>query len=358
MKRFLILFVLLTTVSGFSQTINPLLNSFTESIRKEYKIPALAAAYITTDSIYYGISGTTKINNSQKVTLKSKFHLGSNTKAITSFVAMKLIEENKISLDTKFFDLFQELKSDKNTQYHSITLGDLLSHTARIQPYTSGFEYSKLPELKGDISEKRKAFAEFVLSQAPVTKGTYSNAGYALASLMLEKTSGKSYEDLIKITFSQLELDCFFGFPNRQDINSPWGHWTEADTPIPLGPDHFYKLNPIVAPAGDISMNIVDYSKFVQLHLKGLNKDNYLKSQSYQTLLFGKKDMAYGWGNAKINDLTFGYHDGSAGTFYAHLIISVDMNVAVVILANSADVTSQNGIYRLKEMIIQNYDEF
>src|SRR5690554_7237522 len=100
MKRFLILPILLTIVLGFSQTTSPLLDSFTENIRKEYNIPALAAAYITTDSIYYGVSGTTQITNHQKVTLQNKFHLGSNTKAITSFIAMRLIEDYKIDLKT------------------------------------------------------------------------------------------------------------------------------------------------------------------------------------------------------------------------------------------------------------------
>ena len=76
MKRFLTLSIVLSGVWGFSQTVSPLLDSFTQSIQKEYKIPALAAAYITTDSIYYGISGTTQVNNNQKATLQNKFHLG------------------------------------------------------------------------------------------------------------------------------------------------------------------------------------------------------------------------------------------------------------------------------------------
>ncbi len=358
MKRFFTLLVVFSGVCGFSQAVNPLLDSFTKSIQKEYKVPALVAAYITTDSVYYGISGTTQITNNQKITLLNKFHIGSNTKAITSFVAMKLIEAHKIELTTPFFDLFQDIKSNQNKTYHFITLGDLLSHTAQIQPYTSGMEYMKLPEFKGTISEQRKAFAEFVLNEEPAPKGTYSNAGYALASLMLEKVSGKSYEELIKNTFDELNMDYFFGFPNKENPDHPWGHWLESGISTPLGPDHFYKLNPVVAPAGDLSMNIIDYSNFVQLHLRGLRQDNYLKSQNYQTLLFGKKEMAYGWGNLTMNGLTFAFHDGSAGTFYTHMILSKDMNVAVVVMANSADAVTQEGIYKLKERILQSYDEF
>jgi len=209
---------------GFSQNTNSYLNNITDDIKKEYKIPAIAVAYVTLDQIYYGISGTTRIDTNQKVTLKNKFHIESNTKAITSFIAMKLVEENKISLDTKFFDLFKKMKSNQNIEYHSIYLGDLLSHNAKIQPYTIGNEFTKLPNFKGNVSNRRKSFAEFVLTEKPIDQGTYSNAGYVLASLMLEKISGKSYEELLKNTSLDLEMDYFIGFPNKESIDNAWGH--------------------------------------------------------------------------------------------------------------------------------------
>ena len=361
MKKISLSFVLFSLVSfvSFSQKSNVYLDSLTESFRKEHKIPSLAVAYVTTDSIYYGISGTTKIDGTQKVNLKNKFHIGSNTKAITSFIAMKFIEEDKISLETKFFDLFKEMKSEKNTFYHEITLGDLLSHNAGIQSYTAGVEFKKLPDFKGTTSEKRKSFSEFVLNENSVPKGTYSNAGYVLASLMLEKIGGKSYEELLKKTFSDLNLDYFIGFPNKESIDNPWGHWIEFITNIPLAPDHFYKMEDFMVSAGDISMNIIDYSKFIQLHLKGLfGEDNYLKSENYKALHLGKPNMAYGWGNAKSNSLTFSYHDGSAGTFYTHLLISHEMKTAVIVFANSADTETQKGIYKLREQVMENNHNF
>lgn len=359
MKKIYPVLLMLFSVVGWTQNTAIYLDSLTENVRKEYNIPALAVAYVTPNSVYYGIAGTTKIDNDQKVTLKRKFHIGSNTKAVTSFIAMKFIEENKISLRTKFFDLFKEMKSDKNALYHDITLGDLLSHNAQVHSYTAGNEFTKLPELKGAVSDKRKAFAEFVLTETPVAKGTYSNAGYALAALMLEKTSGKSYEELVQNTFSELGLDYFIGFPNKENIDNPWGHWIEFFTNVPLAPDHFYQLEDFMVSAGDLSMDIVDYSKFIQLHLKGLFVgDNYLKTESYKTLHLGKSNMAYGWGNIKNNEQTFSYHDGSAGTFYTHLLISHETQTAVIVFANAADANTQKGIYKLREQVVQNNDNF
>ena len=351
--------MMLFSVIGWTQNTTVYLDSLTDSIRKEHNIPALAVAYVTPDNFYYGIAGTTKINNDEKVTLKSKFHIGSNTKAVTSFIAMKLIEENKISIETKFFDLFMGMKSDRNASYHEITFGDLLSHNAKIPPYTAGNEFTKLPEFQGTPSEKRKAFSEFLLKENFVEKGTYSNAGYVLAALMMEKVSGKSYEELLQSTFSDLKLDYFMGFPNKENIHHPWGHWIEFFMNVPLEPDHFYQLEDFMASAGDLSMNLVDYSKFIQLHLKGLFvADNYLKTDSYKKLHSGLQGMSYGWGNFQKDNQVFSYHDGSTGTFYTHLLISHETQTAVIVFANAADVNTRKGIYALREKVMQNSSKF
>ncbi|MEZ4804282.1 MAG: hypothetical protein R2852_02010 [Bacteroidia bacterium] len=60
-----------------------------------------------------------------------------------------------------------------------------------------------------------------------------------------------------------------FGFPNRQDTLNPWGHWLQNGTLIPLAPDHHTHYL-ILCYAGDSVQGIVDYSKWIQLHLPEL----------------------------------------------------------------------------------------
>jgi len=331
------------------------LDTLTAKIQAEYKIPAIAVSVIKSDTRYYGIQGTTKINGDNDVTLENKFHLGSNSKAITSFIAMKMASEGKIRFDTQFIELFPELKDSINLEYDSITLGDLLSHQAKVQPYTSGIDFIKLPKFSGEVSDKRRAFTRFVLNEKSVKKGTYSNAGYVIASLMLEKASSLTFEELVKKYLSELDLECYFGFPNKENQTNPWGHWMESGMLIPLGAEHFYKLEDYMLAAGDIAMNLVDYSRFIQIHLQGLQgKSDYLTKEAFETLHFKYKGLAYGWGNNGAKTDITSFHDGSAGTYYCHAMLFPHKDLAVIVLTNSAAPEHVKGIYKLRKLIVQN----
>lgn len=351
---FLFLVLLFFSIIVSAQKTNTIIDSLVAKTIKEYNIPAISASLVTSDNVFYGIGGITKINDSKKVTLQSKFHLGSNTKAITASVAMKMIENKELNLDTKFVDVFPELRDNIKKVYQEITLADLLSHKAQIQPYTSGLEYIKLPKFKGKVSDKRYEFAKFVLNEEPVTKGTYSNAGYAIVSLLLEKKSGVPFEELVKKYMTDLKLDFFFGFPNKETENNPAGHWKENDKWITHTPENSYKLKDFMLSAGDISMNIIDYSKFIQLNLNGLEKDNYLLKESYKKLHFNNEGYSFGWINAKINNLLISTHNGSAGTYYCHAILIPKFKIAVIVMTNSAGKNQLKGIVELRENILKN----
>jgi CubicO group peptidase (beta-lactamase class C family) len=85
MKSHRMIMAVLCLLSGpFSLTAqdrNPELEVMPDSIRLEYKIPAIAAAIIKPGKISYGITGQNKAGAHSTLTSLSKFHLGSNTKA-------------------------------------------------------------------------------------------------------------------------------------------------------------------------------------------------------------------------------------------------------------------------------------
>lgn len=339
----------------FGQVTNPRIGFVLDSLRETYEIPALSVSLIRPDTCYYGIKGVTRIHGDVSVSLTSKFHLGSNSKAITSFLAMKMVEKKEISLETKFIDIFPELTDSISKNYLPITLSDLLSHQALIQPYTSGIEFMKLPVLKGNTTEKRYQFSKYVLNEQTTKKGTYSNAGYVLTALMLEKVSKNSFEYLLDELMNDLKLDYFIGFPNKETVSNPWGHWRENEKLVALAPSHFYQLKDFMLPAGDISMSSIDYSKFIRLHLNGLLKnDTYLKAKNYHKMHFGFSQYSYGWGNNLTEGVKVSFHDGSAGTYYCHTILYPEKKMAVVVMANAADQEQVEGIYKLRKRIEKN----
>jgi len=341
------------------------IQKYADSLMTKLNIPELGYSIISIDSIInlqvLGFHRADVKNGTTKASSSDYFHLGSNSKAITGFVAAKLVEQHKIEWSTKFFDLFPNWKANSNSAYYEITLADLLSHRAKIQPYTSGQEYKKLPKFTGNKSEKRKQFSTYLLAEKPIENSIktyhYSNAGYTIATLMLEKVSGKSWEKLTKELMSKkLHVNIEFGWPNRLSLNQPFGHWIENDTLKPTPPSIDYDLA-LGEPAGDISMTLPDYSKFIQLNLQGLlGKDNILKSSTFDFLHFGLTDYSIGWGNYHKNNIQLSEHSGSAGTFFCHTLINKNKKLAYVIVTNSATKETQQGIFNLLGVLRKKYE--
>ncbi|HFK5503654.1 serine hydrolase domain-containing protein [Elizabethkingia anophelis] len=333
-----------------------------DSMMKVHHIPEMAYAVITPDKILVqkiiGHHRIEQISEKPNANISDFFHLGSNTKAITGFIAGYLTEQNKIKWDTKFFDLFPEFKDKSNPKYLNITLSQILEHKAGIQPFTSGAEYQKLPVFKGNKSVKRQAFAQYVLTLPPVENDkpyNYSNAGYSVAAFMLEKVSGKTWEQLVQdVLKDKLKLQYTLGWPNRTDINQPWGHWEDPQL-VSVAPETKYDLS-MAEPGGDISMNIINYSKFIQLNLQGLTgKDNFLKVKTYQYLFNSSDHYSIGWGNVTINNIKYSEHQGTDGTFFAYTLINRSEPKAYIILINNASGQAQEGLFKFLKLLKKQY---
>lgn len=324
-------------------------------------IPQMTMAVVTKDSIrleqIMGHHKIGEISEDFNANINDYFHLGSNTKAITGFIAAYLVEKGKIKWSTKFFDLFPELKSETNASYANITLEDLLTHRAHIQPFTDGEEFLKLPKFSGNKQKQRTEFAKYVLTLDPVESNesyNYSNADYSIAAIMLEKVSGKSWEKLLThIIKKTLKIDFALGWPNRNYKNQPYGHWIENNKLVSVPPETKYDLN-LVQPAGDLSMNIDNYAKFIQLNLKGLSGENiFLKSSTYTFLHTAEEDYAIGWGNVIKDGKEMSAHAGSDGTFFCYALIDRENYIGYIVMVNSG-----NGQKAISEIIQKMKDKY
>lgn len=339
-----------------------ILTKIADSIRIKSGIPEMSYAIIGPASILeLHISGHHRIDDPNVKTqsdIRDFFHLGSNTKAITSFIAAILVEEKKISWDTRFFEVFPTWLSMSNPAYEDITLQQLLSHRSGIPAYTEGSEFAILPVFDGEKEQQRKEFVQHVLRSKPLGPAGesyhYSNAGYSLAAVMLEKISGKTWEALVTdVIGEQLGMRYKFGWPNYNDTTQPYGHWIENNRIKALAPDNPYKLN-LIQPGTDLCMPITDYAKFIQLHLNGLlGQDNELKADTYKFIHFGTKDHGMGWSNGLAEEKTVSFHMGSAGTFYTYALIDTTDKRAYVIMMNCAHPLAKQGAGTLMNIMMK-----
>ena len=334
---------------------------YPDSIIKANQIPELSYAVVTDNSILeIAALGHHSVLLKDTATLNDRFHIGSNTKAMTAYMIAKYVEQGKLNWMEKFFDLFPEWKQQSNPAYHNITLQDLLSHRALIQPF-QGDNDPTIPDFKGTKQEKRAAFGKFVLTLAPVkndtiNKFTYSNADYTLATLMLEKITKMSWEQLINKVYNQdLKLNVKFSWPENQTRKDTWGHSFENGKLIPIPSNTDYHLD-YTEPAGDINITLKDYAKFIQLNIRGLEgHNNYLKASTYNFIHQGLVGYSLGWFNIYEDDKSFSTHSGTAGTYYSLVMIDRKKHIGYIIFTNAFNEETINGVRLLMRKLKQNY---
>lgn len=320
---------------------------FADSIRIKYKIPELAFAIISSDTVFeMQTLGIQRINTNFKAKPNDRFHIGSNTKAITAFIAALLVEQGKIKWDTRFLSLFPELKRESRKEYENITLQDLITFRGKLPGYTYTYEKPTKQQITGSNAKQRYQLAKYFLSQEPmqsVNGLTPSNSDYILAGLMLEKAAKKSFKELV-ISFGKTQEIAFgFDYPNLSDTLQPWGHDYDLN---PLPPFDNYKLNWLLS-AGNINVSLSDYVKFIQLQLKGLKgQTKILPAEAFNNLLFGCPTFAFGWFNEL--DTATNHHiarnEGNAGAFVTQVEIIKEIDRAYIIFTNAASADTKQGM--------------
>ncbi|MFP2931573.1 serine hydrolase domain-containing protein [Pyxidicoccus sp. 3LG] len=127
------------------------------------------------------------------VTEQSLFRIGSITKQFTAAAIMQLVEQGKVKLDddvTKYVDF--------PTHGKRITLRHLLTHTSGLKNYTKAEDFPKKAPLELTPDEVLALVKDVPPLVEPGSKWAYSNTGYFLLGLVIEKASGMKYADYLE----------------------------------------------------------------------------------------------------------------------------------------------------------------
>jgi CubicO group peptidase (beta-lactamase class C family) len=343
---------------------------FVDSIRAALGLPGLVviAARSSGDPEII-VTGVRKFGYPDSIRPTDRMHLGSNGKAITATMIGALVEQRRLSFETTLAEAFPDLAPAMRAEYRAATVRQLLGHSAGIRPYTDLREFGPFTRATGDRVELRKAFAERVLAEKPVfaagTKHAYSNAGVALAGMVAERVTGQLYETLVdSLVFRPLGGRALFGNPGTDTAAQPLGHTRERGNRARIiGPNEADFVVPtVIAAAGDASVTLPDYGKFLQMHLRGLRGvDGVLQAATIKELhtaiapVDGPTKYGAGWGVATTADgfETHG-HSGSAGAYIAIAAIQPVRDFAIAILTNiGGDADVLPAVSKLRPIITQ-----
>src|ERR1051325_2004544 len=128
-------------------------------------------------------------------TPQTRFRLGSITKQFTSMAVAQLVERGLVNVEdpiTKYLPDFPKEMGEHVTVYH------LLTHTSGIPSFTNFKDYQQIKRNPFSGEKLVEWLKDKKLEFAPGEKFAYNNSGYYLLSYIIEKVSGKSYEQYLK----------------------------------------------------------------------------------------------------------------------------------------------------------------
>lgn len=172
--------------------------------------------------IYQKAFGKANLELGVNMTPNNVFEIGSITKQFTAVSILMLVEQGKLKLD----DEITKYIEDYPTHGHSIKIHHLLSHTSGIGTFTASDEWYNNRKKDYTKEEFISLFKKLPMLYAPGKKYHYSNTGYFLLGIVLEKISNQSYVAFInEYIFKPLEMkNSYYGSKSKITLNRASGY--------------------------------------------------------------------------------------------------------------------------------------
>jgi len=377
-RRYLFVTFLISTVLfifGAAQAQTSL-DSVLKPYLTKYDLPAIAAAVVKDGKIISaGAIGTRRAGVKIPVTINDRFHLGSDTKAMTALLAAMLVEEGKLRWNTTPAEVFPELADKMDAGFRRITLEQLLSHTSGVPSDNEdiGKIFVDSVTQNGNLDDLRywmiQQWSTRPLAFEPGTKFAYSNMGYTIVGAIIERTAGKTWDELItQRIFTPLKLRTA-GLGQQSSlgrIDAPLGH-AIVDGKVKAmlaGPNG--DSPPTVGPAGIVHMSVLDFAYWAGWNAgEGKRKPNLVKPETMRKLHTPVISMperksaapgtpaggkyALGWGELTVDWAPYPllYHGGSNDMNLAHIWIDTKRDFAMVITTNISGQKANEALYKL-----------
>ncbi|CAN5583932.1 hypothetical protein BH10ACI2_BH10ACI2_13060 [soil metagenome] len=191
------IFGILLALSAFIPTLRAVppasLDKFVDEQIKSRNIPGLSIAVIR-DGKVLKASGYGFANLELKVpaTKDTVYEIGSISKQFAAEAVMLLVEDGKINLDDS---IVKYLPTNAPEIWRKITVRNLLNHTSGLKDWTEIKEFSYRREYSAE--EFIDLVKGFPLQFQPNENWLYSNTNLPLIGIIVERASGRLFEDLV-----------------------------------------------------------------------------------------------------------------------------------------------------------------
>lgn len=300
--------------NSFAQQLNAAkLDSFFNILSQNDKLMGSFAIAHNGNTIYQKTIGYKQTEAKKIAEPNTVYRIGSITKTFTATMIFQLIDEKKLTLETKLALFFPEIPNAQK-----ISIANLLNHTSGLGDYVSDdLVWITNPHSKAELLTK---IAKGKIHFEPGAKQQYSNSGYLLLSYILEKLDKRPYSAALKSRIiSKLGLNnTLSAVPNYTLDNEARSYryangWT-------LSKDIYF---PIVVGVGDILASPDQLNIFIQALLSGklASAESLAKMSSFE----GENSMAMGLIKMPFYDKwAIGHNGGTFGSYSAMYAIPED----------------------------------
>ncbi len=338
------------TLEALASTEAPFdLDPTLEQIRRRCGLPAVGAIAVSTDRVIArGVAGFRRMGEPGSVSVDAHWQLGSLTKNFTGTIAGMLVERGRLSWDATLRQLYPEYMAVMAPNIPDITVRQIMTHrSGMIHP--DPYPWPGGPEINAPgltLSQRRQraipAALKTPLLFVPGTRYSYSNRAYNVLAVVLERLTGRSFEELVAQEIAQ-PLDfgrIKFGEPALDDPgHEPWPHVADGQRwkPVPPVPRDQYGYH-IANPVGGLSLSLDQCGLWMQAHLRGEQSGGIVSPAMFKTLHTPLEQGGVPPIGVTPMDRALGRHlwmAGSNGRNFAEYMILLDRGAGILSVMNA-----------------------
>lgn len=254
-----------------TQNLNKKLNKM---CKKDKAVGVNLALFDSKEIIYNYNYGFANKEQRIKSNNDSLYMIGSNTKVLTALGILKLMEEGKLSLEDDIKEHIPEFEIKSYFEYDKITIKNLLMHRSGLVSDLFHLILDKTRDYHEVIPELRETY----LTAKPGKMFSYSNVGYTVLGIVIERVSGLSYTEYIQKEIAN-PLGIQVHFLLNEEDRSPFA------SIVSLCYDKKGKavedsLSTLLPAGSNTYMSLSDFIKFGQMFLR--KDDVLLKTETLE----------------------------------------------------------------------------
>jgi CubicO group peptidase (beta-lactamase class C family) len=295
--------------------------------------------------------GETTKGGGQLPTAETIYEIGSITKTFTAAILADLINEGKIKLNDPISKYLPDSVAI-NPTLKDITIVNLSNHTSGLPGIPSNFAAQKPYDDKNPYANySRNLLFSFLkscsLNSKPGEKYAYSNLASGLLGVILERVSGKSFDELVseKITV-QLGMSSTMQhiYPLLKTRFAP----VYNEDGLPTAPWDFEAL----ASCGALHSTIGDMVLYAKANLNDQTGTPIAKALQLTHQLTFNNDARLGlaWHIIVVNNVDYYFHNGGTYGSSSFMAFNATKKLAVIVLSNTAASTDALGVGILKKL--------